>query len=249
MAVMISPEITHPDLEHRKQTSKPTDDSFTRARDFTLTSIEEGLWRCINSSPMQSVASIILLGFILVITSVMPLAVIYVAAQLYTLATTNAFYTHTFWVQLFVWAVAECVFIFYYQYVAAKVQKRSPRPYLSKKRMKYLLKQAVSHTENGRDFLRGWFFNAPISNLDISHLYEWIAYVFYGKGISDMDDQEHHDALSISHYLNTELEIQLGHKPTTDELRDIKCMTHSLDSVAHIQRPFIFYLVMLTNIG
>lgn len=208
------------------------------------------LKKVLYSNDIISYSTVFCITALITLISVLsPLFLIYIIISLIT--NYNEFTWDSTKLTLSIWAIAETVFLIHYWNIHSQAQKLEERPYLGRDRIYSLISHTIKNSTCGKSYLSGWFFNANFEDLDVLHLYEWIAYSFFGKRICMLLDHEHEHALELTHWIDKGLGTGFDKSNLLEKIheysekcdRKVKCMAHILDEVQHIPRPLLFYLV------
>lgn len=209
------------------------------ARDirFVDRSLATGLYEIFCSSPFLAICSFFI---ILAISSVIPLAFIWLIQCLFL----NISFIHiesTFLRTLLtIWSIAEVLFFFYQYYLYTKAQQQTTPPHLTSKERDELVTYALANIKNVPNILSKWFLDCPFQDIDRQSIIGWLAFAFYSKEYHQLSDNEYKE---IEVFIQ-KIEDQHQIKARTDKLtKKISYMKHILDPVRVIFRPLVFYFV------
>jgi hypothetical protein len=198
--------------------------------EFPSGSWSSGLFSIFKSSPLLSC---ILFLFIGLITSILPMAIFIVSSKVYN---RNLLQNNLF---LDAWALAECIFVFWYIYIHTQYQKMQQPPTISDSKLSGIVNYLVDNVRDSSDFVRSWFFGHAPNNVSATLFFEWVSFAFYGKSKTALKLHEHLDAKQLTLFLESKLQLRLTKESQNGS---VKCMKNIADTVPHFVRPFFYYI-------
>lgn len=199
---------------------------------FVHRSLWDGLAQIFRSSPCLAFGTVLT---ILVISSVIPCAFMWLT-QYFLIPIQSSFVRGL----VTLWSIIEVLFFIYQCYLYKKVQQRTSPPKISSKERDQLVAYALANTTNVSKTLSKWFMDSPFEDIDRESIVDWLAFAFYSKKISELNDQEYEE---IGNFIE-KIEIEHRIKPSMNKSnKTLSFMRHILDPVRVIFRPLIFYFV------
>lgn len=204
---------------------------------FTKRSLRNGLYEIYRSSPFLALISFTI---IVVISSVIPLAFIWLLQYLVfgmVLIPVRSLFLRTFFT---LWSVVEVLFFIYQCYLYLKIQHRAKPPAITSKERDQLVAYALANVKDLKENLQKWFLGSPFDDIDRESVIGWLAFAFYSKNYEDLTPDEYNEIDLFIQKIEIEHEI----KATAEKgSKDIVYMKHILDHVNVIFRPFALYFV------
>eukprot|EP00742_Colponemidia_sp_Colp-10_P007524 GILJ01008110.1.p1 GENE.GILJ01008110.1~~GILJ01008110.1.p1 ORF type:complete len:514 (+),score=59.41 GILJ01008110.1:109-1650(+) len=139
------------------------------------------------------------------------------------------------------WVLLEIVFVAYF-FLHAKPLCNRPQPPPKHRNPRETLIKSLEIGGDAAQMLSEWFYGAPIETIHRDNVFEWFAWVLYGKHAAQMQGEEATELLSII----DEVEERTGLVFKAGKNMEIKCMRLNLDPVTALHRPFVYYVASLS---
>eukprot|EP00743_Colponemidia_sp_Colp-15_P010786 GILK01011928.1.p1 GENE.GILK01011928.1~~GILK01011928.1.p1 ORF type:complete len:508 (-),score=75.85 GILK01011928.1:313-1836(-) len=139
------------------------------------------------------------------------------------------------------WALLEIIFVAYF-FFYAKPKCNRPQSAPKHHNPRETLLKSLEIGGDAAQMLSEWFYGAPIETIYRDNVFEWFAWVLYGKHAEQMHGAEAAELLSLIN----EVEERIGLVFKAGKNMAIKCMRLNLDPVTALHRPLVYYVASLS---
>lgn len=95
--------------------------------------------------------------------------------------------------------------------------------------------------DDPEDFIRGWFYGAPLEEIRRENIREWITWAMFGldsPGIEDLEDWTQESEQYVQ-----AMEQQFGWNIPSGRTKDLPVMRLTVDPIHVVSRPLLWYIV------